>query len=334
MSSGELHPSLKGKEQPVALTDVHRRFLSAIDLGSARVVRRPDLVLLCGGKLRVDEGEHPSCRSFFHAFLKESGSEIEDRVLLAEQVLEYFALTQSYRDLLTFERDLAHMCLLTILFIESPGSIAELGSFSVLNEINAKLLVIIHQQYANKQTFIWRGPVAYIEECVRPDHAVSQVMSYHWERSPVAFDDADSLLEDVEGICGSYPRSTAFEVDNPAHAMLLILELLAIQRLATRKEIREQMSYLFGSNVEYPVARWLELLEALGLIEAKRYRGMDYLHPTDEDQWVSLGFVDSASPRDMGRWRSELVVALEEAGGDKFKALKARARQQRAESDA
>ena len=315
----------------MAQTDVHQRFLSAIDLGTARVVRRPDFVLLCGGKMRADGGEHPSCRSFFHAFLNESGSEVTNKVLLAEKVLEYFALTQRYRDLLTFEKDLAH---LSILFIESPGSIAELGSFSVLEEVNTKLLVVIHQKHANKPTFIWRGPVAHIEECVNPGHGVSQVMSYRWGEAPIAFDDADSLLEDVETICGSAPRSSAFATDNPAHVMLLILELLTLQRLATRRELREQVSYLLGSDVEHPIARWLELLEALGLIEAKRYRGIDYLHPADEDPWISLGFVDSASLRDMGRWRSEMVVALEEAGGDKFKALKARARQKQEGLDA
>ena len=65
-------------------------------------------------------------------------------------MFEYFEHSD-YQDLLRFERDLAELSSLTVLFSESPGSIAELGSFAVMNTIQERLLVVMHQEDAHRK---------------------------------------------------------------------------------------------------------------------------------------------------------------------------------------
>ena len=63
----------------------------------------------------------------------------------------------NYKDLLTLEKDIASMSGLVVIIPESAGSIAELGSFVMIEKIKKKLLIFIEAQYTNKQSFIWNG---------------------------------------------------------------------------------------------------------------------------------------------------------------------------------
>ncbi|RZF61208.1 hypothetical protein EWE75_19160 [Sphingomonas populi] len=78
--------------------------------------------------------------------------------LQVEEIQEFFDKDSPYQDLVKFETDLAQICELVILFSESPGSFVELGSFSAVEEIAEKLLVIIQSKYLNKNSFIAKGP--------------------------------------------------------------------------------------------------------------------------------------------------------------------------------
>ena len=114
-------------------------------------------VLLCGGEVSHISVITPI--SLRDAFLKGSGfSALKDsEVLQIEEIQEFFEKTSPYTDLVEFEKDIAQICELVLLFSESPGSFAELGSFSVINEISEKLLVVIRNKYSLRPSFISKG---------------------------------------------------------------------------------------------------------------------------------------------------------------------------------
>ena len=60
--------------------------------------------------------------------------------ILAEDLNAFFPEGE-YKDILKFETDIAQICDLIILFSESYGSAAELGAFSMIEEIARRLLV-------------------------------------------------------------------------------------------------------------------------------------------------------------------------------------------------
>ena len=124
-------------------------------------MRFPGFILLCGGGISEAGGAFKSCRDIFLSHIRSHDCSFRDKVVLAEQVFQYFKHS-AYKDLLRFEQDLAGLSSLTVIFSESAGSIAELGSFSVLKPIQDRLLVVMHEDDADKESFIWRGPACYL----------------------------------------------------------------------------------------------------------------------------------------------------------------------------
>lgn len=78
----------------------------------------------------------------------------------AEDVNAFYIKNAKYDDLLKFENDLAQICELILLFCESEGSFAELGSFASNSEISSRTLVIIQDEYFNEEkSYIRLGPL-------------------------------------------------------------------------------------------------------------------------------------------------------------------------------
>ncbi|MDP2046074.1 MAG: retron St85 family effector protein, partial [Deltaproteobacteria bacterium] len=142
--------------------DIFKEWTSSIDLGKTQVVRFPSLIFLCGGPISEIPENFESCRDIFYKYINKSHYPFREKVLLVEKVFSYFKHS-AYRDLLRFETDLAELSALTVIFSESPGSIAELGALAVLKPVREKLLVVIHEDDGDKESFIWRGPVLFLK---------------------------------------------------------------------------------------------------------------------------------------------------------------------------
>lgn len=66
------------------------------------------------------------------------------------------------RDLQTLELEFAHSADFTLLLLESPGSIAELGTFSMVNNVRGRLIVLVPSQFYRESSYIARGPLSLI----------------------------------------------------------------------------------------------------------------------------------------------------------------------------
>lgn len=123
-------------------------------------------VLLCGGEVSSIVDRHPI--SIRDAFLRGDWASLlkNTDLLQIEEIQEFFEKDAPYQDLVKFERDIAQICELVLLFSEGPGSFAELGSFFMVDEIVEKLLVVIQTRYLSKASFITKGPIA----TLRRDH--------------------------------------------------------------------------------------------------------------------------------------------------------------------
>lgn len=71
---------------------------------------------------------------------------------------------QSYKkrglDLQTLEARFAHDVDFTILVLESPGSIAEVGTFSMLEGIRERMIVLVSSRFYRAESYIARGPLS------------------------------------------------------------------------------------------------------------------------------------------------------------------------------
>ncbi len=90
--------------------------------------------------------------------------DLEASHVLAENFKDYLS-ENTYSDLLIFEDDIAKTSSLIVIFLESPGSIAELGLFCNIEALNSKLIVIApSEETKNKNSFIYLGPITFLRE--------------------------------------------------------------------------------------------------------------------------------------------------------------------------
>ncbi len=308
---------------------IYQDWISSIDLAKSRVVRFPSLIFLCGGPVSGNTDEFKSCRDIFHRYIKESNRPFQNSVVLAEKVFNYFKLS-AYRDLINFERDLAELSVLTVIFSESPGSIAELGSFAVLKKVQERLLVVMHQDFADNESFIWRGPALYLQNLAKNNGHDDPITIYNWRKGNSEgdilksedFSDAEDLAETIELILSKYPKSELFDKDRIGHVMLLMLDLLNVIQLATIDEITRLLDLLSIRRDRRTVDQHLNLLLSLTFADKNRYRHNTYYLSSSKRPWLSFAFKETATNRDLDRWKLKFIEHYSKEEPQKHRALR------------
>lgn len=148
-------------------------FVDKISSASIRVHPPTKRVLLCGGEVsQVNDPHYENVmKSLRDSCLRSRFSEDvpgfpKFEFLQIEEIHEYFRKDCPYSNLLEFEKDMAQICELVLLIAEGAGSFVELGSFSIVDEIKEKLLLIIRQKFLSARSYILLGPVA----ALKSDH--------------------------------------------------------------------------------------------------------------------------------------------------------------------
>jgi hypothetical protein len=133
-----------------------------IDLAASKLRPYEGFIFLCGGPTDIKSVRPISIRdAIYRELAKDAG--VERRIRVAEHYKDW-SHESIYRDLVLFERHLAELSSVIVLVLESAGSLAELGLFSVIKEFQSKLLVVIETSHYSSASFIRMGPVDYLEK--------------------------------------------------------------------------------------------------------------------------------------------------------------------------
>lgn len=122
-------------------------FTDSVDPDKFVIQNQPDYIFLCGG--RLDDFDH-SVRAYFYRDKVQKDSALLGKVQLAETADQWYLSRKLFDDLLELEEYLAGLSACVLLFVESPGAIAEFGAFSQMRLIQEKLVVVIEESYFNK----------------------------------------------------------------------------------------------------------------------------------------------------------------------------------------
>lgn len=237
-----------------------------------------------------------------------------------------------YQDLLRFESDLAELSSLTVLFSESPGSIAELGSFAVLKTIQERLLVVMHQEDAYQESFIWRGPVLFLKNLAKSNGNEDPITIYNWQKKKNEngyfdagdFNDAVDLAETIEAIISKPPKTVSFSEKQLGHIMLLIISVLKIVKIATLEEIDFILKGFGIEQKSKTIKQYLSLLKSLGLIILEPYRNYDFYIAAPQSDWFSWGYdTKEAKIRDTDRLATQFINFYKDNQKEKIRALRA-----------
>lgn len=82
------------------------------------------------------------------------------RAIYGEEIEKLTLFRRQGTDLQTLEAKFAHDVDFTLLILESPGSIAELGTFSQLPGLRGRLIVLVSSTFFRAESYIARGPLS------------------------------------------------------------------------------------------------------------------------------------------------------------------------------
>lgn len=238
-------------------------------LSSSRVRAFDGFIFLCGGRVDVSAQYPPSIRDAIYRGLV-GDSLVEPRIRLAETYKEW-ADDGIYSDLLSFERHIAELSSVIVLALESAGSIAELGLFSVLDEFRHKLIVFISTHHYQQSSFIRLGPVQSLERGIdNPAHCYDFIKVDYLKRESFDAEFVGEVQDELAGavkerITNAVPEAP-FDPGRWLHQALLVLELVNLMAALTVTEVRDFLLSLGVDLKQKEIKQTLFLLERLQLI--------------------------------------------------------------------
>lgn len=248
-----------------------QHFQETVDASRSRVARLPHRIWLFGGQFAESASSPPlslrdafnrSCHQRSHAWIPD--------ISTPEDYPDWLAFS-GYKDLLLFERDAGFLSRAIVLFVESPGAIAELGAFALDEQLHKKLFVVISRKYREapyRQSFLNLGPLTRIESS-RPDEetSVSNICVIDAEKAdditPV---ELDLIFESLDAWLIPGHATERFRKDNPTHKLLLIADLVDLFLVVSESQILTALKH-FGVEIDRPeIRRVAKLLDLMGLI--------------------------------------------------------------------
>lgn len=273
-----------------------------MDADTIRVRAPTKVVFLCGGALSPDDMPATMLRDAFFRALRNDPRDYQ--IALAESA-DPLTSDAGYKDLLSFESDIAQVVGVILLFAESPGSLAELGAFAALKTVAPSLIAVIDDHYYNQVSFIRNGPVKFLEEHYGDEwiHVLERV-----EISTEAGLDqhklAANLRDAVENRLRSRSKWSAFDKNNDGHVILLITGLCHEIGAVTQTEIRTHLQH-FGVD-EPRMANFLYCAMLLGWIKKIRKGNHIFYVGVTDGNAIDYNLNTTRSYRDKLRWRTDI----------------------------
>jgi hypothetical protein len=252
------------------------------------------------------EGEQaPSLRA---AYYREAKLREQDYIILLAESAAPLTTEAGYDDLLRFESDIAQVVGLILLFAESAGSLAELGSFAVMPTVSPSLLAVLDDYYYNRSSFIRNGPVQYLEN----EHDEQWVTVL--ERAAVGIG-GDGQLDHVNQVAlydaiepaiqdrmAMQSKWRKFDPKNDGHLILCIVGFCQEFGALTQSEMRRILKKI--GVEEFRIKNFLYCGELLGWLKRIRKGHHIYYASTGGEYAIDFSFKDEFKPKDKVRWRA------------------------------
>jgi hypothetical protein len=229
---------------------VREEILQAVQKHEYRFRRTPNVIFLCGGI-----GSQP--RDRLAEFLRKKHKE-DTLLFYAEEV--WIAISR-YEELsaLEMEAKLAALSDIVIIIVESPGTFAELGAFSLSNDLRKKLLPILDEKYRTGKSFVETGPVRWTDKD-------SDFRPAIWVDHKSILEAAVEIETRLDKILPT-PVRVANLAASPKHLLFFICDLVAIFGPCPAAHVAYYVQRLLGGE-QRSVPTLLGLATAMGLLKS------------------------------------------------------------------
>jgi hypothetical protein len=268
-------------------------------------------LFVCGGLVDFHAKIPPSFRDRFVSYSASKYPLIHDAIVQAETFKDYFK-ENAYPDLLVFEEEIANLASLVVIFLESPGSLVELGMFCSKPDFYKKLIIIAPQNEVNSEdSFIYLGPL----ENIRKKEPTS-VAIYPWPD----YNNIDYDQDHLKDLCmtiseklSSLSKNVEFHKKNSGHIALLIAEIIRINYPILVGEIQYVLLALEIEIKASEITRHIYLLNKLEIIGSIFYSRYRYYYPKEPTKRIiNFGSTAAGNSFDQQKVRmkiQQLIVA-------------------------
>lgn len=293
-------------------------FLATVAAETATVVSSPEYVSVFGGKIsaKKSKAKPKSQRDAFVRWIATNRNDLQEVLLLPESYEDWNAFN-IYEDLLLFEKDLSYLTSAVLVFLESPGSIAELGAFSQIDSLSQRLIIVVTASRYSAKSFISLGPIRSVVNtqkkpfslCVIPDLAKPIDLTPH---IPVVIVET---LDDKRKLVDAKSR---FDKDLPQHQMLLVLDLINLFLVTTATELKGLASHFGVPLNQERMTQLFFVLKKTDLISEKVYGGTHYFSPKKfRKPFIDYKSTEKGKPFNRDRAVAERLIKV--LGDDKRK---------------
>lgn len=237
-----------------AYIPARERLIDYLRTKKYRFRRLQKVVFLCGGAGRPARGH---LRDYFEKRLPDV------RFFYAERVWEHIA-SRPGLGALKMEAELAELADLVIIVVESPGTFAELGAFSLSDPLRKKLLPLVDKIYEGEESFLSTGPLRWIDS----DSAFAPTIFVPLGRVLEAVEEIDDRIARIDK---PKPARVSDLALSPKHLLFFICDLVAVIYPATSEMVKQYLGSIAPSILSSPIdiSTLLGLGVAMNLLQSQ-----------------------------------------------------------------
>ena len=283
-------------------------FGKSIDVLNSKVIGPPLRIFLCGGPMVSVEGRE-SQRSRFLQFLAARESPLHQYMILAERLFQAPNTQDLFSDLLEFETYLGHLSAYTLIFVESPGSLAELGAFALLDSVSRRVYAVTDREYHPRNSFVSQGPLKRLER-IHEDriHVFEGLTGNGPELDDDDFEEIASVFERLIKAGGRQQRPMGLQDDGDV--MLLLVDVVARLPFLKKAEIQKVLSSAGAEIDDARLGKMLATLGAAGVIQAERYSHNIFFVRGEAERCTKIAFFSNSRLGSLGAVESEYRQAI------------------------
>jgi hypothetical protein len=293
-----------------------------MDPNSLRVHAPSSVVFLCGGAINASLATPEVLRDAFLRIARVAAPKYE--VMLAEDA-KPLVVDAGYDNLLRFESDIAQVVGQILLFVESPGSLAELGAFAALETISPRLLVVLDEHYYNQSSFVKHGPLRYLETEQGEESIVAL------DRAHIGIDArgkiaglntanfANAVLPALDKRLSKLPKFEKLDPRNAGHAILLMVGLCQELGALTQSELRGHLTNFGVKDLRF--SNFSYCAELLKWVRKIRKGNNIFYVASAIEAALDYQLTKTAVPRDKLRWRSDIRAHWQKHDAARFNAI-------------
>ena len=219
------------------------------------------IIIVCGAQ---SDKDNPTCRDLFIEYGKKHLTQF--KLFQAEQVFSALKDLEG-KDLLSLEGEFSKFSDCIIVFLESPGALAEIGAFAMEKDLVKILLTINEKKFKDSKSFIKLGPIA----------KADKLSSF----KPTLYADFKHILKYVglieDRLNSKLKRRRRKRIDLSTYErfvdkkrkikMLFISDIIALFSPLSHRDLFYILREIYGEKTRYSLKIEIGILEALGIIQ-------------------------------------------------------------------